>query len=312
MTRTNSKRRYRDTLVVAGLLTAGSWFAGFSIATATAITSLLDPSAGETTAEPPLGLTVSRVLLALLSIVCALAACWRMANARFPWPHQPGRRSTILSWHTFARRGRRLGMLHSPRSLTTGLWVYLIYFAVLLCGKSIGDFLTEVVSPSEPAQYPFAATSSSGYVWGQLALLALAGPTEELLFAATMPLLAFMVIKNKSVALLSAVVVSTVLRVMFHLYYGLPASVGIAFWAATAVLLWWKTGQLLSLVLAHSANNVIAGLNQFSEHFPRWAGDFALILLIAVPLTLALWSSGRRTTWLTPRAVQTPEPTRER
>ncbi|MGP9745468.1 hypothetical protein [Brachybacterium sp. AOP29-B2-41] len=62
--------------------------------------------------------------------------------------------------------------------------------------------------------------------------------------------------------------VAVVLRVVFHIYYGLGTSIGMIIWAAGLVGLYYLFGQFIPILLAHLAFNMqltaVASINEFA------------------------------------------------
>ncbi|RZS80066.1 hypothetical protein EV189_3546 [Motilibacter rhizosphaerae] len=126
---------------------------------------------------------------------------------------------------------------------------------------------------------------SSGYPYGgawyalpTLVSSALAGPTEELALLALPALL----LRRAGEPPWRAGLVLVLVRLSFHVYYGLPV-LGLLPWAVTAFVLVWRTGRVLPLVVAHSAWDLLS----LGAHWSLLVRAVFELLVLAV-LVLAL------------------------
>lgn len=88
-----------------------------------------------------------------------------------------------------------------------------------------------------------------------LLFMTLAGPLEELALVG-IPLLLFG--RRRGLAGFCAILM--VLRVSFHVYYGISTTVGLMLWAGLALWMYTSTARILPLVLGHSVNNLLSFL----------------------------------------------------
>lgn len=86
----------------------------------------------------------------------------------------------------------------------------------------------------------------------QLVNLTTAGFAEEPLFTVAIPVL----LLASGARFRTALLVSVVLRVAFHAYYG-PSVLFLGVWATIAVLVLWRTGCLVGIVIAHCLLNTL-------------------------------------------------------
>jgi hypothetical protein len=108
------------------------------------------------------------------------------------------------------------------------------------------------------------ATRPAGGSWVAAVLSLLAGPVEELSVLAV-PVLLLRAARQR---LWRIAVLLLALRLSYHVYYGWP-SVAIVVWGAVALAVYWRTGRLLPVVIAHSG----------------W--DLSMTALSVVPATVA-------------------------
>lgn len=280
---------YRLRLGVGVFFLAVGWALWFGPSSSTAIGLLLAPVSAATSAADNQDGAIVYEILRWSGLLFTVVGVWFLVNAKFPTVRRPKMHSHPSGSLTDRRRYARLLVLNRPARWDSFLWVYTLYLGLALLTGDLGELLSDWLTPSRPAEYPWATDPDLGYALGQLYSSAAAGPTEEVLFAAAIPLLALTLFKNKGLALGFALAISVPLRAAFHLYYGIPYNLALAFWAAGAVLLWWKTGQLLALMAAHIGHNLIATLWGFEGIFPIWLTITALIVLLFVP-GVAAWA----------------------
>lgn len=134
--------------------------------------------------------------------------------------------------------------------------------------------------------YPAVSDPSPEYLTGFFASLAAAGFLEEI-FLLALPVL---LLRSARRAWGEIVVVLAVLRLSFHIYYGVPA-VGLLLWAVLAVFFFRYTQAVWPLVLSHSMLDMCNGA-------ARFGGDagalvwFAWVLIVA---GLFSWLGYRKT-----------------
>ncbi len=88
------------------------------------------------------------------------------------------------------------------------------------------------------------------------------------------------------------VAVAVVLRVSYHLYYGLGV-LGIAVWAAVFVWLFWRTRSLLPLVAVHVWWDLVITLGRRWPAIEVIAGLLCLVLFVVAPVTWLIERVGR-------------------
>ena len=112
---------------------------------------------------------------------------------------------------------------------------------------------------------------------------AMAGPTEEIALMA----LVVVALRKAGQGWGVIIVVAILVRVPFHMYYGWEA-IGLAVWATLTVLLYKRTGNLLGIILSHSAWNVRSGLMAYGV-VPEYVGTWTIWgCLFGTLLTMAL------------------------
>jgi len=107
------------------------------------------------------------------------------------------------------------------------------------------------------------------------------GPLEELALVAV-PLLLFG--RRRSLPWFCAILV--VLRMSFHIYYGLSITVGIAVWASMALLMYLRTGRALPLIAGHSLCNLLNVVQNMMN--PECALKKLALFLLTVPVLVGV------------------------
>lgn len=117
-----------------------------------------------------------------------------------------------------------------------------------------------------------------------LTLATLAGLSEEFILVA----LPTVMLRAAGVNWKGAVTALVLLRVSFHLYYGLPINIGIAIWALLAIWFYLRTGRIWAMAIAHSIwdiGTVLQLMNPVADTAFNWIKGmciaFAVIVLIA-------------------------------
>lgn len=152
---------------------------------------------------------------------------------------------------------QRLRRLPTPLATRASFWAAVRltsqYMLIITVGFVVGTdlvvagLLTRVPVFGADLPYP-----GSGQPVLNAVQSVLAGPLEELALVAV-PLLLFGC--RRSLPWFCAILV--VLRMSFHIYYGLSITVGIAVWASLALLMYLRTGRILPLIAGHSLCNLL-------------------------------------------------------
>lgn len=128
-------------------------------------------------------------------------------------------------------------------------WSMAAFFTATLLGLSI----QAVVHPSLGAG---AASQGSSNQWAWVVAASANAIMEELVCTA----LLYVVLKRAGWSLWQVCVMAVVLRVAFHLYLGYDGF-GAAVFAVTNLALFWRRGQILSLIVAHALYDIVNNLN---------------------------------------------------
>lgn len=167
-----------------------------------------------------------------------------------------------IAWQVFAAIVlivvyQRLRRPPAPLAARASFWAAVRltsqYMLIITVGFVVG---TDLVVAGLLTRVPVFGADSPHPGSGQPVLSAvqsvLAGPLEELALVAV-PLLLFGC--RRSLPWFCAILV--VVRVSFHIYYGLSIAVGIAVWAGLALLMYLRTGRILPLIAGHSLCNLL-------------------------------------------------------
>ena len=243
-------------LWIAVLLTGGLYAVGWFDGLVNAIIYLVAP-------WQPSALSSPRLLIELVSslgiIALAVAVMWLLARLTAQTPSAVG-----LTARRTAPRGQ---------TLSVALLAFGLIWAVKLLGAAVpsNDF------PHNPTQ----DTLNSAL---RLLESVLSGAGEELALLAV-PVLA---LRAAGVRWRWIYVITVVMRVSFHLYYGVPFALLLGLWAFGLVLLYQYTGRIWGLFLAHAVHNGI-GILSFVTDQALGRDDAPLSLVVAgVPTVLLL------------------------
>ena len=163
----------------------------------------------------------------------------------------------------------------APRGQT--LSVALLAFGLIWAVKLLGAAVPSNDFPHNPTQ----DTLNSAL---RLLESVLSGAGEELSLLAV-PVLA---LRAAGVRWRWIYVITVVMRVSFHLYYGVPFALLLGLWAFGLVLLYQYTGRIWGLFLAHAVHNGI-GILSFVTDQALGRDDAPLSLVVAgVPTVLLL------------------------
>jgi hypothetical protein len=114
-----------------------------------------------------------------------------------------------------------------------------------------GGVLTAGVMTAIASVTGYAVASGLGWSWYAVVLALLAGPLEEVVVLAVPVLL----LRSARQPLWRIALLLLALRLSYHVYYGWP-SVGIVVWGVVALTVYWRTGRVLPVVIAHSGWDV--------------------------------------------------------
>lgn len=134
--------------------------------------------------------------------------------------------------------------------------------------------------------YPAVSDPSPEYLAGFFASLAAAGFLEEI-FLLGLPVL---LLRSARRGWGEIVFVLTVLRLSFHIYYGVPAA-GLLVWAVLAVYFFRYTQAVWPLVLSHSMLDLCQGAARFGGD----AGALVWFVWVLVVAGLFSWLGSRKT-----------------
>ena len=243
-------------LWIAVLLTGGFYAVGWFDGLVNAIIYLVAP-------WQPSALSSPRLLIELVSslgiIALAVAVMWLLARLTAQTPSAVG-----LTARRTAPRGQTLS-------------VALLAFGLIWAVKLLGEAVPSNDFPHNPTQ----DTLNSAL---RLLESVLSGAGEELALLAV-PVLA---LRAAGVRWRWIYVITVVMRVSFHLYYGVPFALLLGLWAFGLVLLYQYTGRIWGLFLAHAVHNGI-GILSFVTDQALGRDDAPLSLVVAgVPTVLLL------------------------
>lgn len=151
--------------------------------------------------------------------------------------------------------------------------------------------------------YPAVSDPSPEYLAGFFASLAAAGFLEEI-FLLALPVL---LLRSARRGWGEIVVVLAVLRLSFHIYYGVPA-VGLLLWAVLAVFFFRYTQAVWPLVLSHSMLDLCQGAARFGGD----AGALVWFVWVLVVAGLFAWLGSRKTPVRAELGLEESSLTRER
>lgn len=134
--------------------------------------------------------------------------------------------------------------------------------------------------------YPAVPDPSPEYLAGFFASLAAAGFKEEI-FLLGLPVL---LLRSARRGWSEIVVVLAILRLSFHIYYGVPAA-GLVVWAVLAVFFFRYTQAVWPLVLSHSMLDLCQGAFRFGGD----AGVLVWFAWVLSVLGLFIWLADRKT-----------------
>ncbi|MGP5132021.1 CPBP family glutamic-type intramembrane protease [Brachybacterium tyrofermentans] len=84
---------------------------------------------------------------------------------------------------------------------------------------------------------------------------------------------------------------TVVLRISFHIYYGLPFTLLMALWALGLVLLYQFTGRIWGLFVAHALHNALAAISvATSQIIGDAAGELVLIVVSVATIAICLFA----------------------
>src|SRR5699024_10902749 len=191
-------------------------------------------------------------------IALAVAVMWLLARLTAQTPSAVG-----LTARRTAPRGQTLS-------------VALLAFGLIWAVKLLAEAVPSNDFPHNPTQ---DALNSALRIFGSV----LSGAGEELALLAV-PVLA---LRAAGVRWRWIYVITVVMRVSFHLYYGVPFALLLGLWAIGLVLLSQYTGGIGGLFLAHAVHNAI-GILSFVTDQALGRDDAPLSLVVAGVLTVLL------------------------
>lgn len=151
--------------------------------------------------------------------------------------------------------------------------------------------------------YPAVSDPSPEYLAGFFASLAAAGFLEEI-FLLGLPVL---LLRSARRGWGEIVIVLAVLRLSFHIYYGVPAA-GLLLWAVLAVFFFRYTQAVWPLVLSHSMLDLCQGAARFGGD----AGELVWFVWVLVVVGLFAWLGSRKTPVRAELGLEESPLTRER
>lgn len=266
-------------LWIALLITGGFYAVGWFDGLVNAIIYLIAP--WQPSAMSSLRLLIEHVT-SLGIIALAIAVMWMLARITAQTPTAVG-----LTARSSAPRGQVIAV---------ALLAFGFIWGVKLLGQAL-PFVHANADPHNPTEDAFAATL-------RMFESMFSGAGEEFALLAV-PVLA---LRAAGVRWRWIYVTTVLMRISFHLYYGVPFTLLMALWALGLVLLYQYSGRIWGLFFAHAAHNGIGAVYVATEHMlgvedhpvilATLAGLSLLLLVLAIrQLGLALdgWSAMRRT-----------------
>ncbi|HEY5032057.1 MAG TPA: CPBP family glutamic-type intramembrane protease [Actinomycetes bacterium] len=223
------------------------YIVGFGYALASALAYLHEP--GHTTGRVGATGALVSTALVLSTDVAVLALVYFIAKAR-------GLSAVDLG----------LGRPADKAATWRDIDIVLLYWLALLTAGLLSTWL-------DGSRYPYEHGT-----WAALPSLALAlnaGPTEEL----ALLVLPVVLLRQAREPLWRMAIVLVVLRLSFHVYYGLGV-LGLTVWAVAILALYLRTGRALPLIVAHSAYDVLLTVGHFFPATSVLVGLFVLCVLI--------------------------------
>lgn len=129
----------------------------------------------------------------------------------------------------------------------------------------------------------------------------LSGASEELALLAV-PVLA---LRAARVPWWTVYVVATLIRISFHIYYGIPFALGMSVWAVSLVVLYQLTGRIWPMFMAHAAWDAQQALGDAAGQFPDVQGFSVVrdVLLLGIYFVALLAAFAVFTTLVTHRSA---------
>lgn len=254
-------------LWIAVLLTGGFYAAGWSAGLVNALLYLVAPWEPSTITSPRL---LIELMTSLGIIALAVAVMWMLARLTAQTPATVG-----LTARPSAPRGQLL---------VVALLAFGLIWGVKLLGQAL-PFVNSNAFPHNPTGDALATTL-------RLFESAFSGAAEELALLGV-PVLA---LRAAGVRWRWIYVIAVLMRISFHLYYGVPFTLLMALWALGLVLLYQYTGRIWGLFLAHAVHNGIGAVYVAAEQ--ALGREDAPVVLAAVAaftlllLVLAIWFLG--------------------
>lgn len=179
----------------------------------------------------------------------------------------------VMVTHLFLHP-RRLRPRHAFQHRDALLVVSLDALVSLMCFLLMAGIAALIGSGGK---YPAMSDPSPEYLAGFFTSLAAAGFCEEI-FLLALPVL---LLRSARRGWGEIVLVLAVVRISFHIYYGLPV-VGLIPWAVLAVLFFRYTQSVWPLVLAHSLLNLAQGAARFGGDVGTLMWVMWVLLLLGV------------------------------
>lgn len=214
---------------------------------------------------------------------------WEGAPTGRPVGTVPGRTADLIMEVAVASTAaafiwafRRYGQARHirPASWRTSLWAFPVYYMAVVAGMLTTGLISAAFGlPDHDFHSPVISEPLLRTL--NVLLSGMAGPAEEL------ALLALVVVALRATghSWRDVIITAMIVRVPFHLMYGWGA-VGLAVWAALAVLLYKRTGAIVAIIFGHATWNMLLGITAGSELFTELAGLLQYVIGITGGLFL--------------------------